>query len=84
MTLYELMNAVTVQGHVEIKLFDERGDQKDSAFYEYVEDLSSVELPDGWEDYEVTFLYSEKLERRYWTSVGHSSLLSIEIKEPDE
>lgn len=79
MKLYELMNTVTIQGHVEIKLFEADGEEKDSAFYENVDDLATVEIPDGWDDYEVTFLYSQRFERKHWKYVEQASLLTIEV-----
>lgn len=81
MTLYDLMNGTTLQGHIEVKKLDEDGNELKSCFYEYCEDLSGVELPDGWEDYKVTYIYPQKLTRRHWTWAEETSCLVIEVSE---
>ena len=81
MTLYDLMNNITLQGHIEIQLFDKSGEEKESRFFEHCEDLNGMELPDGWEDKEVSYIYPQKFTRKHWTWAEESSCLIIEIKE---
>ena len=81
MTLYDLMNGTTLQGHIEVKKLDEDGSELKSCFYENCEDLSGVDLPDGWEDYNVTYVYPQRLTRKHWTWVEETSCLVIEVSE---
>jgi hypothetical protein len=81
MTLYDLMNGTTLQGHIEVKKLDEDGNELKSCFYENCEDLSGVELPNSWEDCNVTYIYPQKLTRRHWTWVEETSCLVIEVSE---
>lgn len=59
MTLYELANNTTVQGNIDIVLFDGNGNEQDDRAFSYVEDLSTYlnQLPEGWEDCEVRFIW---------------------------
>lgn len=58
MSLYELMNNTTIQGHVRIVVFDHDGSRiEDEKYMRYVDDLAYEELPEGWEDMTVEFLY---------------------------
>lgn len=60
MTLYELANNTTVQGNIDIVLFDGNGNEQDDRTFSYVEDLSTYlnQLPEGWEDCEVRFFFA--------------------------
>lgn len=59
MTLYELVNNTTIQGNVDITYFEGNGNEQGDMTFSYVEDLSGHlgELPEGWEDCEVRFIW---------------------------
>ena len=79
MTLYELENSMTIQSNVEVRQMLDNGDVKKSVYFEYCEDLASADL-DGLEDMEVTYIYSETFEQKYWNYTKTRPLLVIEVK----
>ena len=56
MTLYELMHNTTVQGDIRISTWVD-GEEKDALYLKNCDDLNCPEIPDGWEDREVFFLF---------------------------
>lgn len=77
MTLYELCNNITLQGNIEIKLFDSQGNE-----------LESILFPDEW-DFNITYTHPEleDLEISYiYTTRGlnGSHWMTIEIIKEDE
>lgn len=58
MSLDELMNNTTVQGHVKIRVFNaETGEEIVMRLFKYVDDLSGEDIPEEWEDLEVRYIY---------------------------
>lgn len=64
MTLYELVNNTTIQGEINIVYFEGEQEKDSKALY-CVEDLSMRlwHLPEGWEDLEVKYIFSDKYGR---------------------
>lgn len=61
MTLYDLTNTATIQGNIEIKIFDQDGNEKESRFYRdqddftpFYEDCSDIE------DCDIIYIYCTK------------------------
>lgn len=58
MTLYELTNAATLQGNIEMKIFGEDGDEKESRFFLDQDDFFPAhEDCDDVEDFRVSYIY---------------------------
>ncbi len=91
MTLYDMVNNVTVQGTVEVRLYDTHCEELGSKFFEdsgdlYTEEMSNLE---EWEDYEVKYIYTVKGVRNYNVHGGVCTptefpVLVIELEKPDE
>ena len=73
MTLYDLVNSMTIQGNIEIRVFNEDGDETTYRTFCNVDDLSVCDL-DAVENMRVTYMYS------IGNSRGNSSLI-IELQE---
>ena len=57
MTLFELVNDVTIQGDVRISTW--KGDEEKILLeIDSTDDLTTAELDEAWEDAEVTYLFS--------------------------
>ena len=80
MTLYELMDSVTLQGNIEVRNLLVNGDTKEALYFESQDDLRSADLQ-GMEDLQVTYMYSEKFEKRYWNHTATCSCMIIEVEE---
>ena len=80
MKLYDLVNNVTVQSNIELRVFNEDGEQKDTFFFNYCEDLSSQDIEE-YEDYEVTYIYAETFVEKHWTHDKTRPLLVVEVQE---
>ena len=72
MTLYNLVNSMTIQGNIEIAKFDPSGNELDRELFPDVDDLSTIYLED-YEDLEVTFMFTNS------TSTGRA-WLTIEVQ----
>jgi hypothetical protein len=77
MTLYDLTQSMTIQGNIEIKIFDADDTHTDSRFFpdEYDFDTTTHDA-DDIEDLEVTYMYTTK-------SYDGTPWLTIEVKEND-
>lgn len=61
MTLYDLTSTTTVQGSVEIKVFDEHGSEKESRFFRDQDDFSCyMNDCDDIENYTINYIYPSK------------------------
>jgi hypothetical protein len=61
MKLYELCSAIIIQGNIEIKVFTEDGNEKESRYYRDEMDFDT-NCTDAYEleDLEVTYIYPSK------------------------
>lgn len=68
MTLYDMMNAMSIQGNVEIRIVDANGLAKETHFFRDVDELSSTCYDvDEFEDMEVLYIYPTKsLDSEPW------------------
>lgn len=77
MTLYDLSNALTLQGNIEIKVFDEAGNEKETRCFRDVEDFNcTCTDTNDLEDLEVTYMYATK-------SADGTEWMVIELKEEE-
>lgn len=61
MTLYELTNQITLQGNIEVIVFDEKGNEKETRFIPDVDDLDVYCYDiDDLEELEVKYMYAKK------------------------
>lgn len=61
MTLYDLTNSTTVQGNIEIKVFDSQGSEKESRFFRDQDDFSCyMNDCDDMEDFRINYIYPTK------------------------
>lgn len=61
MTFYDLTTTITLQGNIEVKIFNHLGDEIDSRFFRDLDDFSiSCTETEDLEDCEVTYIYSKK------------------------
>lgn len=78
MTLYELANAVTLQGNIEIKVFDSNLNQIECRQFNHQEDFNCIcNGCDDIEDLEVVYMYASKDDD------GLEGLV-IELSDPDK
>lgn len=77
MTLYELTQSMTIQGNIEIKVFDADGRETDARFFpdEYDFDTTTHDA-DDIEDLRVTYMYTTK-------SYDGTPWLTIELTEDE-
>ena len=82
MTLYDLVNATTIQGEfIEIRVYEEDGtDEVKSQDYQYVDDLAYEDI-DEYEDMEIRFIYSSAFVRYYPHGTRNCSELIIELEK---
>lgn len=61
MTLYELCDNITIQGNIELKVFDQEGNELDSYFFrdEYEFNITYTEHTE-LEDLPVSYMYTQK------------------------
>jgi len=79
MTLYDLINATTVQGNaVELKVFKD-GEETSSASFTYVDDLSSEDI-EQYEDMRVLYIYAYTYTKYYPNSTKECACLVIELE----
>lgn len=76
MTLYELMNGLTLQGNIEIKVFDEADNEKETRCFRDMGDLIGAPT-DDLEDLEVTYMYATK-------GPDGTEWMVIELKEEED
>lgn len=74
MTLYNLVNSMTIQGNVTIKVFDKDSSEKECYVIRDVDDLAYVYDYDEVEDLEISFMYVSK-------SCDGTPWLNIEVVE---
>lgn len=61
MTFYELTTSITLQGNIEVKIFNSMGDEIESRCFRDLDDFSiSCTDTEDLEDCEVTYVYSSK------------------------
>lgn len=61
MTLYELTNTVTVQGNIEIRIFDTNGNEKESRYFRDQDDFNTrYEDSDDLDDFTITYIYHSR------------------------
>ena len=78
MTFYELTNSMTIQGNIEIALFDESYNELDREYFPNEDDFYSHSFCDGeYDDCEVRFMFPQQ------TSNGISYLVIELVKEED-
>ena len=84
MTLYDLVNATTVCGSfIEIRVFDEAGNQLKSEWFEHVDDLSGEDI-DEYEDLRINYIFSEGFVRYYPNSTKNCAMTVIELLKEDD
>ena len=77
MTFYELTTSLTLQGNIEVKVFDADGDLKESRCFRDLNDFScTCTDTNDLEECEVTYMYATK-------SADGEAWLVIEIAEVD-
>ena len=78
MTLYELCEEITLQGNIELKVFDQEGNEKTAHFFHDETDfhIAYTEHTD-LEDLPVSFIYPTK-------GYNGSVWLVVEVTEEDE
>ena len=73
MTLYDLANTTTIQGNIEIKIFNADGIETECRFYRDQDDFNPLYNDcDDVEEYEVSYIYPRK-------SADGTTWLTIEI-----
>lgn len=79
MTLYELTDNITLQGNIEIKIFNEQGNEEETRCYRDNDGFHcTCDDADDIEDLEVTYIYST-------TNYGTGAWTVIEvIREEDQ
>lgn len=75
MTLYDLVNSMTIQGNIEVAVFDTDGNEKDRHFIRNSDDLCYDDI-DEFEDLKVTFMFPNK-------SCDGTVWLTIEVQEEE-
>ena len=75
MTLYDLVNSMTIQGNIEIAVFDIDGNEKERELFPSVDDLSCCKLAE-YEDLRVTYMFPNS------TTTGRA-WLTIELLEEE-
>ena len=73
MTLYDLVNSMTIQGNIELAVFDSEGAEKERHFIRNTDDLCYDDISD-YEDLKVTFMFPNK-------GYDGSVWLNIEVQE---
>ena len=78
MTLYDLCNSLTIQGNIELKVFDPDGTELNSYCFrdEYEFQIAYTAFPE-LEDLEVSYIYPSK-------SYDGTIWLTIEVTQEDE
>lgn len=78
MTLYELCEEITIQGNIEIKVFDTAGNEVENHFFreEYDFHIAYTEHAE-LEDLQVSFMYAQK-------GIGGIVWFVIEVTQEDE
>lgn len=80
MTLDDLLNSITIQGtFVEIKVFED-GEEKETEWFDYVDDLQSEDI-DKYRDMKVNYIYSYGFTRYYPNSTKECACLVIEVEK---
>lgn len=78
MTFYELTNSMTIQGNIEIALFNEKWDELEREYFPNEDDFYSNSFCDGeYDDCEVRFMYAQQ------TDNGIGYLVIELVKEED-
>lgn len=73
-TLYDLMNNITIQGDVRIRVYkDDSYDEIAMKLFRNVDGLNGEDIPTEWEDLEVRYIF-----------VGGDSILNIELYMEDD
>lgn len=62
-TLYELVNNITIQGNVSVVPFNKDGDEIGRIYVDHTDDLANYDKFDEYEDWPVTFIYADRLGR---------------------
>lgn len=75
MKLYDLVNSMTIQGNIEVAVFDADGSEKDRHFIRNSDDLCYDDI-DDFEDLKVTFMFPNK-------SCDGTVWLNIEVQEEE-
>ncbi len=75
MTLYNLTQSMTIQGNIEIAVFDAEGNEKERHFIRNSDDLCYDGI-DEFEDLKVTFMFPSK-------GYDGSVWLNIEVQEEE-
>lgn len=61
MTFYELTTTITLQGNIEVKIFNNQGDEIENRFFRDLDDFNiNCTDTDDLEDCEVTYIYCTK------------------------
>lgn len=61
MTFYELTNTITIQGNVEVKVFDAKGNDKESRCFRNLSGFDCISTDtDDLEENEVAYMYATK------------------------
>ena len=76
MKLYDLVNAMTIQGNIELAVFDANGEEIERATFPYCDDLSCCDIAE-YEDFEVTYMFPNS------TSSGRA-WLTIEVQKEED
>ena len=78
MKLNEVAQAITLQGNIEIKIFDDQGNEKESRLFQDLDnfDCASAHCTD-LEGFEVTHMYATK-------NIFGTHRMVIEVKEAPE
>jgi hypothetical protein len=77
MTLYDLTNVTTLQGNIEVKVFDAEGSEKEARFYRDQDDFTPHWCDaEDIEDLQVTYIYTTK-------SCDCTAWLVIELQEDE-
>ena len=76
MKLYDLVNAMTIQGNIEIAVFDADGEEIERETFPCADDLSYCDIAE-YEDLEVTYMFPNS------TSTGRA-WLTIEVQKEED
>ena len=75
MTFYELTSTLTLQGNIEVKVFDTEGNEQESRCFRDLSDFDcTCTDTNDLEDYEVTYIYTTK-------SADGEAWLVVEVAE---
>ena len=86
MTLYDLMNSMTLQGNIEIRVMNCDGAVLKAEYFESVDDLEYCEISrlEEMENLEVKYIYAETFTKRYPSSASTCACMVIELEESED